>query len=277
VKRATERVLERRAFVGQDQADVFIRGTVAPSEDARAYEARLYLVAGDGTILGERRLFSEGPNCAKLTAPLALVIGLAIDTLKRMPRKSLRIVNDRAAPKVWKVEAAPTVVATWGLLPARAIGFGVDARVGQSGWAIESGFSWFLPGHLQTAGDLGADFHALTASLSFCSSLAGSVAELWICLGTMGGAVTGGPLTGSGVERAQLQTSLTWGVTAQTVLLLHLGQTIVLEPRVGLVLPLVRDRFTYTDEMQPPPIQTPLYRPSAVWLNLQFAVPIRIF
>jgi hypothetical protein len=155
VQLATEKVLERRPFVGPDQANVFIHGTVAPTEDARAYEARLFLVAGDGTVVGERKLRSETPNCASLKDALALVIGLAVDTLRQMPRASLRIPTTRPKPDSWKGDVAPMAIAAFGLLPAPGIGFGVDARAGPSSWSVDAEVSWFLPNHEQTPGEPG--------------------------------------------------------------------------------------------------------------------------
>jgi len=271
VRRATEKVLERRPFVGADQANVLIRGTVDPTVDGRTYEARLFLVAGDGTVVGERKLRSEGPNCSALSEPLALVIGLAIDTLRQMPATSLRIRPPKPSPQTWKGEVAPLAAATWGLLPAPGIGFGLEARAGPSSWSIEGAATWFLPNDKPTAGGPGGDFRAVLWSVSICPSIAGSVAELRICLGGIGARLSA---TGMALDLSLSPTSWMFGAGARAMVLLHLGRAVALEPSLGAIAPFVRDRFTYADEMQQVHV---LHQAWPMLLTLQLGVSVQIF
>jgi hypothetical protein len=271
VKRSTEKVLARRPFVSREQADVFIRGTVAATDDSRAYEARLSLVAGDGTVVGERVLRSEGPNCATLADPLALVIGLAIDTLKQMPRTSLRIRTAKPKSDPWKGEVAPLAAVAWGFLPSTAIAFGLDGRVGMSSWSLEAAASWFLPDKTQLPDGPGGSFQAVVGNLSVCPSIVGSAAELRICLGAMGARMTG---TAIAIDLPRPQVSWMVGASARTMLLIHLRREVAVEPSIGVVVPFVRDRFIYTDEIQQTHL---LHRPSEILITAQLAFPLRIF
>jgi hypothetical protein len=271
VQRATEKVLARHPFVDREQANVSIRGTVAATSDGRAFEARLSLVAGDGTVVGERVLRSEGPNCATLADPLALVIGLAVDTLKQMPRTTLRIRTPKPKPEPWKGEVGPLAAAAWGLLPSTAVGFGLDGKVGMSSWWLDGTVSWFLPDEQQFENGPGGNFQALVASLSFCPTIVGPVVEFRICLGAMGARMSA---TGIALNAPQTQASWMAGASARTMLLWHIGPTVAVEPSLGVVLPFVRDRFIYTDQIQE---VHPLYQPSAVLVSAQLAFPLRIF
>jgi hypothetical protein len=271
VQRATEKVVERHPFVDPDQASVLIRGTIAPTDDARAFEARIFLVAGDGTVVGERKLRSDGPNCAAFGEPLALVIGLAVDTLRQMPRTSLRIRKETPKADVWTGELSPMAVAAWGLLPSPGIGFGIDASAGPSSVSIDATAAWFLPSDEQTPGGPGGEFRAFAWSVSACPLLAGSVAELRVCAGAVGARLAA---SGLALDVSRSQTSWLWGAGARTMVVLHLGKSVALAPAFNIVAPFVRDRFTYTDEMQQARL---LHRPSPILLTLQFGISIRIF
>jgi len=272
--RATEKVLDRRPFVRREQAHVFIRGSVAPTEDHRAYQVGLILVAGDGSIVGERRLRSESLDCATLTDPLTLVIGLAIDTLRTMPRASLRIPKAGAKQEPWKGQVAPEAVAVVGLMPSLGVGIGLDARV-EPPWFLPVDASiawWFLPNRDQVEGGIGGDFRAVDFSLSVCPTLVpGSAAELHVCLGGSGARVTA---TGVGLDFPESQASWMWGAAARTILRLPLGRTVAVEPSLGVIVPFVRDRFVYRDATQQVHV---VHRPSQILLTLELAIPVRIF
>jgi hypothetical protein len=271
VQRTTERVVERRPFVSSDQANVFIRGTVGPTEDARAYEARVFLVAGDGSVVGERKLRSEGPTCAALGDPLALVIGLAIDTLRQMPRTSLRIRREIPKAASWKGELAPMAIAAWGLLPAPAVGFGIEARTGLSPWSIDGSAAWFIPNHERTPGGPAGEFGAIVANVSTCPSLVGSIAELRVCFGAIGARLAA---SATALVAPRPQVSWMWGLGARAMVALHLGRGVALEPSLGALVPFVRDRFNYTDEIQQVHL---VHRVSPILLTLQFGISAQIF
>lgn len=271
--RATEKVLARRPFVRREQAHVFIRGTVALTEDHRAYQVELLLVAGDGSIVGERSLRSESLDCATLTDPLTLVIGLAIDTLRTMPRASLRIPQASAKQEPWKGQLAPEAAAVWGLMPSLGVGIGLDARVEPPWfWPVDASVSWFLPNRALLEGDIGGKFRAVAWSLSVCPPhVRRLVPELQVCLGGSGAWVGA---SGVGLDHPESQASWMWGAAARTILLLPLGRTVAVEPSLGVIVPFVRDRFTYRDAYQQVQV---VHRPSQILLTLELAIPIRFF
>jgi hypothetical protein len=232
------------------------------------------LVAGDGSIVGERRLRSETLDCATLIDPLTLVIGLAVDTLRTMPRASLRIPKPAAKTEPWKLSVAPEVVAVWGLLPSPGVGIGIDARWAPP-WFLPldaSMISWFLPNRDRIDGGIGGDFRALAWNLSICPALVESATAEWrICLGASAARLAG---DGVGLLFTESQASWMWGVEARTTLLLPFGPRFAVEPSLGAIVPFVRDRFTYLDAIQQVQV---VHRPSQILLTLEFAVPVRIF
>ena len=76
--------------------------------------------------VGERLLESDTPDCASLDQPLSLVIALAIDSLRALPKSTLRL--DERPRSRWFGEVALAVSYERGLLPAPTIGFGINAR-----------------------------------------------------------------------------------------------------------------------------------------------------
>jgi hypothetical protein len=232
----------------------------------------LVLVAGDGRSVGQRDLSSETPDCASLYDPLALVIALAVDTLHAMPRSVLRIPPPRSTSG-WRAEASPIAVAAGGLLPTVVTGLGFDVRVQPASfWPIEAGVvSWFLPSRKMTPAGQGGEFRALGAKLSLCPPLAhGSIAELRLCVGAVAAEITA---MGLDLDLSRSQSRWMWGGGARLSLLWSLGRSIAIEPSVGVVLPVVRDRFVYTDEARQLQV---VHQPSLAIVWLELGLPIKI-
>jgi hypothetical protein len=230
------------------------------------------LVAGDGRAVGERDLSSETPDCASLDDPLALVIALAVDSLRAMPRTVLRIPPPRTNAG-WKGEVAPIAVATSGLMPSAAAGLGFDVSVQPpSFWPIEAGIiSWFFPVQKKNPTGQGGEFRAVGWRLSACPPLArGSVAELRWCVS---GEATQLTATGLALDVPRSQSRWMWGLGSRATLLVSLGRTFAIEPAVGLVLPFVRDRFVYADEAGQLQV---VYQPSPAILWLELGIGLKI-
>jgi hypothetical protein len=272
LRRAAERLLERRAFVTREQANVFIRGRVALAADGQSYRAHLVLVAGDGRSVGQRDLSSETPDCASLDDPLALVIALAVDTLRAMPRSVLRIPPPRSSSG-WRAEAAPIAVAAWGLLPTVGAGLGFNLRVQPpSFWPIEAGLvSWFMPSRQTTPAGQGGEFRAIGMRLSLCPPLVrGSTSELRLCVGADAADITA---MGLALDVSRSPSRWVWGGGARLSFLWLFGRSFGIEPSVGLVLPVVRDRFVYTDEGGQLQV---VHQPSRAIVWLELGLPIKI-
>lgn len=269
LKRAAEAQLQRQAFVPPDEAQVLVRGRVVPTDDLHGFEAQLFLVAGDGSVLGQRVLRSDRPDCASLDQPLALVIAVAVDTLRAQPKSSLRIVSRRS----WHAELAPFAVFEWGLLPNLGAGVGLDVALAPpSHWLLDVTFAgWPVSNRAAVPAGRGADFTAYLGGFFLCPPL-GRNADVKVraCLGVEAGRVVG---TGVAFDISRPRSGWVVGPEARLGVVWPLGRRVAFETRIGVTVPVVRDAFTYTDEFRQ---EQPVYRPAPVLLMLDFGLPLRI-
>jgi len=269
LRRSVETLLQRRIFAPLEQTAVFIRGRV--TRGAQRFQAELSLVVGDGSVVGERTLESETAECASLDQPLSLVVALAIDSLRALPKSTLRL--DERPNRRWFGEVALAGSYERGLLPAPRIGFGLDARLhSPSLWPIELGvFGWPFPTTAQIPSGPGAEIVALGGRAGLCPWLAqGASVGLRLCVGAQAGRFVA---KGVSVDISRSPSSWMIGVAGRLALWVPLGRRFALEPSVGAFFPFIRYRFTYTDESGQ---ERSVYQEPPLALLLELAFPIRI-
>jgi len=271
LRRAVETLLQHRAFAPIEQTAVSIRGRVVPTRNARRYQARLVLVVGDGSTVGERTIESDSPDCASLTQPLSLVIATAVDSLRALPRTTLHLDKHERAP--WFGEVGLAAFSEWGLLPAPTLGIGLDVALRPpSFWAIDLGIvGWPFATRMGTADGPGAELVAVGARLGLCPILAdGPPVGLRVCFDVQGGRFMA---KGVSVDISRSPTNWTIGGEGRLAASFALGRSVALEPSVGAFIPFVQYRFSYTDQTRQ---EQTLYRAPPVALVLELAVPLRI-
>jgi hypothetical protein len=269
LRRAVEGLLQRRVFAPVDQTAVLIRGRVAPTA-SHHYLARLTLVVGDGSLVGERTLESDTTDCASLSKPLSLVIALAVDSLRALPKSTLRLDEPK---KRWSGEVALAASYERWLLPEPAFGFGVDAILQPpSFWPLEMGvLAWPFPTFARDPLGPGVEVKAIAGRAGLCPWLVrGASVGLRLCLG-----VQGGRFLANGVSVDVSRSPSNWmvGGAARMAFWVALGRRFALESSAGAFIPFIRYRFTYTDESGQ---EQPLYREPPVALLLELAIPLQI-
>ncbi len=271
LRRAVEALLQHRTFAPIEQTAVSIRGRVVPMRNARRYQARLVLVVGDGSTVGERTIESDSPDCASLTQPLLLVIATAVDSLRALPKTTLHLDKRERVP--WFAEVGLAAFSEWGLLPAPTLGIGLDVALHPpSFWAIDLGIvGWPFATRMGEIDGPGAELVAVGARLGLCPILADAPpVGLRVCFDLQGGRFMA---KGVSVDISRSNTNWTIGGEGRLVVSFALGRRVALEPSVGGVIPFVQYRFTYTDQTGQD--QT-VYRSPPVALKLELAVPLRI-
>lgn len=269
LRRSVENLLQRRTFAPVEQTAVVIRGRVAPT-DGQRFRARLLLVVGDGSVVGQRVLESETSDCASLNRPLSLVIALAVDSLRALPRSTLRLEEHRAP--TW-FEAGPAVFYESAMFPVPMVGGGADARLHLPSFLpIDAGiFVWPVSTSAIGSSGPGAKFLAFTGRLGVCPALAlGASAELRACVDAQAG---GFRAEGVSVDISKTTTNWMIGAHGRLALWWQLGRAVALEPSVGAFFPFIRYRFTYADETGQ---ERAFYDSPRASLMLEIAMPVRI-
>jgi hypothetical protein len=243
LEREVEGRLERRVFGNAMEADVFLHGQVE-RRDAD-FVARLSMVAANGRVLGERELRSDAPDCARLDESLAVVIALALDSIRAMPAASLRV--PKASPRErWAAKVGPTFVGSWGLLPDPSMTVGFDVSLQPpTFWPID--FAWsigLVPTKVERSGRT-AEFSSMQFGLFLCPLSYVSRVELRACFGT-----EADYLSATGVTFDVQRSTGSWvvGPSTRTVLFLPIGRAAGFSSNFNLAVPLLRDRFTYTSD-----------------------------
>jgi len=260
--------IERRVFGNAMEADVFLRGQIERRESD--FQVRLSMVAANGRFLGERELHSESSDCSRLDESLAIVIALALDSLRAIPVASFRV--PKTVPREgWGARVGPTVIGSLGLLPSAAVSVGFEVILQPpSFWPID--FAWGIspfPTRTEVAGR-GADFSAVQFGGFLCPVTYASRLEVRGCLGAEFDYLLA---SGFALDIPRSPSSVVVGPAVHTVLFFPLGTTFGLSSSFTLAAPLLRDRFTYTAEGGRIEI---LHRPSAVVLFLGIGLLLRI-
>jgi hypothetical protein len=266
--REVEGRLERHVFGNAMEADVFLRGQVERRESD--FQVRLSMVAANGRFLGERELHTESSDCTRLDESLAIVIALALDSLRAIPVASFRV--PKTVPREgWGAKVGPTAVGSLGLLPSVGVSVGFEIILQPPGlWPLD--FVWGIspfPTRADVAGR-GADFSALQLGGFLCPLTYTSRFEARACLGAefdylraMGFALNNERSPGSAVV----------GPAVHSGLFFPLGTMLGLSTNFTLAVPLLRDRFTYKVEGGGDEV---LHQPSAIVLFLGIGLLLRI-
>ncbi len=274
LRRAVDALLERQVFVSSDRANIFIRGRIAPTSNRRGYRAQLVLVASDGTVIGQRELQGEAPECGSLNESLALVVALAVDSLRAAPAAVLRLpkMPSRTVSR-WAAEAGILGSAELGLMPNVSSAIGLQIRleppvflpfeVALLVWPFEN---------LQSTPDArGADFRAFALRGFLCPTLfSPGAVQLRGCLGAEVLQLTA---TGIALDIPHSPSSLIAGPAARAVFFLPLWGRSAFHLAAGLMVPLVRDRFFYRDEAGEVQV---IHRPSATVPFAEIGISWRI-
>jgi hypothetical protein len=268
LEREVEGRLERHVFGNAMEADVFLHGQVERRDSD--FVARITMVATNGRLLGERELRSDAPDCARLDESIAVVIALALDSIRSMPASSLRV--PKASPRDgWTAKVGPTLVGSWGLLPNPGLTVGFDVSVQPpTFWPFD--FAWSIglfPTKVDRSGRT-AEFSAMQFGLFLCPLSYASRVELRACFGT-----EADYLTATGVSFDVQRSTASWvvGPAGRAVMFLPVGRAAGFTSNFSLAVPLLRDRFTYSvDGGQ----VEELHRPSPVVLFLGMGLLLRI-
>jgi len=268
LQREVEGRLERHVFGEPAQADVFLVGQVERGESD--FVARLSMVAASGRVLGQRELHSDSSDCGRLDDPLALVVALAIDSLRAVPVGSLRI--PKSPPReLWSARVGATAVGSWGLVPGIGFSTGVDVTISPPFfWPVEilATYSPF-PSRGESQGR-GATFTSLDLAFFLCPLTLPNSIEFRGCLG-----IQVDRLNASGFA---LERQATPASTLVSFPVLRGGIFFPVSPLIGLssdfsiAAPFSRDRFYY----QQGNVQQTVHQPQAVMLFLGMGLLLRI-
>jgi hypothetical protein len=267
LQRAVEERLERRIFGDASQADVMLVGQVERGDSD--FVARLSMVAASGRVLGQRELHSDSPDCTRLDDSLALVIALAIDSLRAVPVDSLRI--PKGTPREpWNARLGPTLVGSWGLVPGVGLSAGVNVSVRPpSFWPLEfvATYSPF-PQRGQTAGH-GASFTAIQLALLLCPITFANQVEFRGCLGVRADHLRA---SGFAVDRQESPSSTLVSPALRGGAFVPLGRLAGLSADFSAAVPFSRDRFYY----QEGDVKQTVHQPNAVMLFSGIGLLLRI-
>ena len=269
LEREVERRLERRVFADASQADVFLRGTVERAE--ADFRVQITMVAANGRGLGQRELRSDAPACSRLDESIALVVALAIDSLRALPAASLRVPKD-APRETWSARfAAPTFVGSWGLLPGFGFGLGLDTSVKPAGfWPIEVAWALFPWSQTAEVGGRGAKFTALQVGLFLCPVVFGARVDVRVCLGAEADYLRG---SGFSLDIEHSPATVVLGPAARSVALFPLGRSWSVSAAFSASVPFLRDRFTYKTETGDVYL---IHQPARVMLSLGIGLLVQI-
>ncbi|XXX73840.1 hypothetical protein WMF30_39960 [Sorangium sp. So ce134] len=271
---AVEARLGRAALVSAARADLTIEGRIEPGGSG-GWRAVLAVADADGALLGTREIATASPRCGAIDEELALAIALMIDPGARLspgapappaapapppapspaPAPSQpQVIVQRVLipvpppapppPAPWRVEVGAGPLFGLGLLPSPGVAAAIRARLTPPRlWSFEVGGAVWFPNEA-TTGASSTRFSWGEGFVSACPVSLGSATRLSACAGARLGALRVSGL-GFGVDRADER--LTAGGALDVRLTRRLVGPVTAGGGVGLIVPLVRDRFFYID------------------------------
>lgn len=252
---AVEARLGRPVFGSAAQADLAIEGRIE-REPGGAWRAVIAVAGADEVALGTRELRSEAPSCHALDAELALVIAVMLDPqadLRPAPapapavvaRPALIAIPYRLPPPAepWRGGLQAGAVFSLGLLPGPGVGLSVRGRLTPPRWpAIELGGALWLPGQAAT-GSRGTRLALVEGLVALCPlRTSASGFDLGACAEIRIGQIRSG---GFGFNLSFDQERPTVAPSLEGQLRRRLVGPLVAGLGLGLLVPIVRDRFYY--------------------------------
>lgn len=272
---AVEARLGRAALVSAARAELTIEGRVEPAGSG-GWRAVLAVADADGALLGTREIATASPRCGAMDDELALAIALMVDPSAKLspgappplaapapppapspapaPAPPPAVIVQRvlvpvppaapAPPAPWRVEVGAGPLLGLGLLPSLGVAATVRARLTPPRfWSFEVGGVVWLPDEA-ASGASATRFSWGEGFVSACPVALGSATRLSACAGVRLGAlrVSG---VGFGVDRTDER--LTAGGALDVRLTRRLVGPLTAGGGLGLIVPIVRDTFYYTD------------------------------
>ncbi|WP_437955546.1 hypothetical protein WME76_29065 [Sorangium sp. So ce119] len=275
---AVEARLGRAALVSAARAELTIEGRIEPGGSG-GWRAVIAVADAGGAVLGTREIATASPRCSAIDDELALAIALMIDPSAKLspgappplaapapppaPAPSPAPPPAPPAPQVivqrvlvpvpppappppapWRVEVGAGPLFGLGLLPSLGVAVALRARLTPPRlWSFEVGGAVWLPNE-PTTGAASTRFAWGEGFVSACPVSIGSETRLAACAGVRLGALRVGGL-GFGVDRTDER--LTAGGALDIRLTRRLVGPLTAGGGLGLIVPIVRDTFYYTD------------------------------
>ncbi|WP_437285462.1 hypothetical protein [Sorangium sp. So ce406] len=281
---AVEARLGRAALVSAARAELTIEGRVEPVGSG-GWRAVLAVADADGALLGTREIATASPRCGAMDDELALAIALMIDPSAKLspgappplaalaplpapspapapapatapppPPPAPAVIVQRVLvpvpptapppPAPWRVEVGAGPLFGLGLLPSLGVAATVRARLTPPRFlSVEVGGAVWVPDEA-TSGASATRFSWGEGFVSACPVALGSATRLSACAGVRLGALRVGGV-GFGVDHADER--LTAGGALDVRLTRRLVGPLTAGGGLGLIVPIVRDTFYYTD------------------------------
>ncbi|WP_434042201.1 MULTISPECIES: hypothetical protein [Sorangium] len=297
---AVEARLGRAALVSSTRAELTIEGRIEPVGTG-GWRAVLAVADAEGALLGTREITTASPRCGAMDDELALAIALMIDPSAKLspgappplaapaplPAPSPATAPPPPAvivqrvlvpvpptapppPAPWRVEVGAGPLFGLGLLPSLGVAAAVRARLTPPRFlSFEVGGVVWLPDEA-TSGASATRFSWGEGFVSACPVALGSATRLSACAGVRLGALRVGGV-GFGVDHADER--LTAGGALDVRLTRRLVGPLTAGGGLGLIVPIVRDTFYYTDAQgQPREVfqMAPLAGTADVLLGVEF-------
>jgi hypothetical protein len=263
-----EHRLRREVFVSPGRAAVAVEGrvepTAVPAHDGGSgptppagFRAVITLSNDAGVVLGTRELRSAAPSCRAMDDDLALIIAVMIDPEAALalpaapvplppalpPPRSVPEAVPAPSPPSWRVSLQAGGMAMVGLLPRTSAGVLLRSHVEPPHfWAFEVGGVLF-PSVGAQQGAAAASFQLAEAFVSVCPlTLRAFGGALSACAGVQVGSLHA---VGNGFESVDAQDQALFNVAVEGRARRRLVGPLVAGLGVGLVVPVVRARFSY--------------------------------
>jgi hypothetical protein len=258
---AIERQLRREVFVPPPRATSAIEGRIERTASPDGFRAVITMSNEAGVPAGTREIHSAGPRCAAINDNLALVIAVMIDpdaalappvpvdpAPAPLPPPPPARVEPPASPP-WHVSLQAGGAAMLGLLPHTAGGVLIRSHIEPPRfWGFEVGGVLF-PSVTAQQGTVGATFQLAEAFVLTCPlTLHAFGGALSACAGLEAGAIHAegfGFASAVGQDQGLVAAAIEGRVRRRIVgpLLAAAG--------LGLVVPFLRERFSYTTSGTP--------------------------
>jgi hypothetical protein len=248
-----ERRLGREVFLPPSRASVVLEGRIERSSAPEGFRAVITVSNEGGAVQGFREIQSAAPTCAAMDEDLALVIAVMIDpeaalaprrpaTTSPPPPRRVEPVPF-APPPSWRVSLQAGGAAMLGLLPRVGGGVLIRSNIDPPRFlGFEVGGILF-PRVGTAQGSVGATFQLAEGFVSACPlTLHAFGADLSACAGVQVGAIHAegsGSATGTAQEQGLFNLALEGRVRRRLV------GPLVAGAGLGLVVPVLRDRFSY--------------------------------